>query len=254
MQRRFQCGLSLLLVLVSSGAGAQPATTPGGNGPSEKQLEEMLEAVKADPGDADAQFNLGLVYQLQEKPELAAPHFEAALKANPEDWHAVAKLVQVNQALNLLPARDAWREKLLAMYRAGKVVNPKMDSYVRDQFRFDKYWVAVLEFFELTGPRAVRYSFEVLASPQKPDALRVISLGSYDFDQPLAHSSGTIGPNDRLFHLDGYWPDGSHATYAFYKNEPGYDGIRKYVLAILGNEPGTAPRSTTTPHLTTTPH
>jgi hypothetical protein len=202
----------------------------------EAKLAEFKAILARYPDDPDANFNIGVAYQLKEQPELALPHFETALKADQDDWHSVAKLVQVNQALGRLEARDRWRDRLLVLYREGKVLYPDAQPapvYCRDQFRVEKFWVMVLEHFELIGRRAVRYTFDVLAKPGTPPPLRSISLGSYDFDQPGALRRGDISPGERLFHLDGYWPDNSHATYGFYGNEPSYDVVRKRVLAIL---------------------
>jgi len=187
----------------------------------------------------DANFNVGVIYQLKEKPALALRHFQTALKADADDWHSVAKLVQVNQALGNLEARDRSRARLLALYQANKVVYPDgsvATVYCRDQFPIGKYWVMALESFELIGPRAVRYRFNILSKPEGGQDLRSITLGSYAVEQPGALQRGDIGPGERLFHLDGAWPNGTQVRYGVFRNEPDYDVLRKKVLALLQKE------------------
>lgn len=38
---------------------------------------------------------------------------------------------------------------------------------------------------------------------------------------------------ERLFHLDGYFKNGGHATYGMYFPEPTYDETRAFVVKIL---------------------
>ena len=63
-----------------------------------------------------------------------------------------------------------------------------------------------------------------------------VSLGSYDSTTNISRELGEIGPDDRVFHLDGYAPDGSHYTYAFYNSEPDYDTVRKLVFKVLAGK------------------
>lgn len=201
-------------------------------------MKAQAEAV-AHPEDPDAHFNLGLAYQLEGKNAQALPEFEAAVSLAPDDWHSVAKLIQINQALGQLGERDRRRTQLLEMYRAGKVVNPKMDVFCREQTVVGKNRVMVMESFELKGDRAVRYTFNVIpddGTTTTPAFL--ISLGSYEWDQAVWRREGKLGPGERVFHLDGYWPDGSHATYGFFKGEPSYDDVRKIVFELLAHHPG----------------
>jgi tetratricopeptide (TPR) repeat protein len=237
-----------LLLLLANGILGQAHAAPTGDAgmPADNDQQDRdgkLERFKAIlaryPADPDANFNVGVIYQLKEKPALALRHFQTALKADADDWHSVAKLVQVNQALGNLEARDRSRARLLALYQANKVVYPDgsvATVYCRDQFPIGKYWVMALESFELIGPRAVRYRFNILSKPEGGQDLRSITLGSYAVEQPGALQRGDIGPGERLFHLDGAWPNGTQVRYGVFRNEPDYDVLRKKVLALLQKE------------------
>ena len=90
----------------------------------------------------------------------------------------------------------------------------------------------VFEHFELKGERALRYAFEII-DPEKGKSKYRISLGSYEPTTQFARETGQIGKNERMYHLDGYYPDGVHATFGFFTKEPSYEDTRKSVIAIL---------------------
>jgi tetratricopeptide (TPR) repeat protein len=234
--------LFLLCVCAVPGrALASPAADAGTPEDTDAQdrdakLERFKAILARFPKDPDANFNIGILYQLKEEPQRALPHFETALKADKEDWHSLARLVQVNQALGKLKARDRSRARLLALYRAGKVVYPNAQVatvFSRDLFRLGKYWVVALESYEPAAQHGTLYSFEVLSKPEAGQKLRTLTLGS---TEPAALPRTDGGTKERLFLLVGHWPDGTQVPYRVFDNEPTYDALRKEVLAILSSE------------------
>ena len=106
--------------------------------------------------------------------------------------------------------------------------------------------VMAFEHFELKGDRALRYVFTVLDKTEHAEDWR-ISLGSYDLTNSIWRQTTKPTPKEgeRLFHLDGYFKGGGHATYGMYFPEPSYDETRARVLKIL--EGKSQPASMTNP-------
>ena len=52
----------------------------------------------------------------------------------------------------------------------------------------------------------------------------------------LSRELGSIGADERLYHLDGYGPDGSHYTFGFFESQPKYDVVREMALEALTGE------------------
>ena len=63
-----------------------------------------------------------------------------------------------------------------------------------------------------------------------------MSLGSYDATTEFASATGSVGPDERVFHLDGYVPNGNHYTYAFFNSMPKYEVIKEMALKACAGE------------------
>ncbi|PZR03868.1 MAG: hypothetical protein DI536_35310 [Archangium gephyra] len=201
------------------------------------------EAVKLEPRELFAAYNAGQYYQLHDKQKLALERFTHVAKADPDDWQVRAKLVQVNQALGDKKARDAAREEVLALKKAGKTP-PPMREFCREQFVVGRQRVMAYESFELKDPRAVRYTFKILEPDDDENIERVISLGSYEATTQYMRESGQLKPDERAWHLDGYRPDNSHETFGIFMREPSYDEVRERVVQVLSGK--VKPASSTT--------
>ncbi|MGV3619856.1 MAG: tetratricopeptide repeat protein [Archangium sp.] len=193
------------------------------------------EAVKLEPRELFAAYNAGQYYQLNGKPKLALERFNHVAKADPDDWHVRAKLVQVNQELGDAKARDAARSEVFALRKAGKTP-PKMPEFCREQFTVGTQRVMAYESFELIDPRAVRYTFKVLKPNDESNIERVISLGSYETTTNYMRESGSLKAGERAWHLDGYRPDNSHETFGIFTKEPSYDETRAQVVQALSGK------------------
>lgn len=188
----------------------------------------LQHAVKLDPKNPIALQNLGQACQNAGKPEESNQAYQALLQLEPENWRARAKLVQNFQTLGKLEERDRERDKLLAMNKDGKV---DQSLFCREQFKVGEQKVMAMEYFELAGDWAKRYVFFVLDAKTGKTAYRV-SLGSYALTNEVSHQSGELKPDERSFHLDGYYPN-EHRTFAFFNNEPSYDETRKLVVEVI---------------------
>lgn len=210
-------------------------------GKLEASLEKCLRVIAIDSSSTLAHYNAGQTLQTLGKHDKALSHFQSVVKLDPDDGRAAAKIVQCHQALRQLKERDASREKVFEIFKKGAM---EREFYCRDQFRVLDKAVLALEYFELHGDGAIRYSFHV-QQDGKPNAIYRISLGSYDSTNELAHARGVVSKEQRYFHLDRYFPTKKHETFAFFKGEPTYDDVRERVIAII--EGKSEPISSMTP-------
>lgn len=202
----------------------------------EKAAEELKKVIVEQPMEIPVVYQLGKVLFYLEKDveaEEALDIFLQVVTIEPSDWRAQAKLIQLYQATNQLKKRDESRDKLFQMRKAGStgsLLNEQL--YCRDQFSVSDDELMVMEYFDMIGEMAKRYSFFILDDTGECCKYE-ISLGSYDNTNQIAHETGDIKEGVRLFHLDGYYPDGLHKTFEFFKGEPKYDDVRKIVIDIL---------------------
>jgi cytochrome c-type biogenesis protein CcmH/NrfG len=197
-------------------------------GHSDDALKTLHLAVEMDSKYVVGWANIGQIEQTRGHHADSLAAYRTVVQLDPDDWRAQAKIVQLYDALDKPAERDAAREKIFALWKAGKV---DQDLFCRCQFTYDKSLIMVLEYFELTGPRAVRYSFNVV-TPDTNEIQKRISLGSYDVTTDAARATGQIGPRDRMFHLDVYMPNG-HETLAMFAKEPSFAETRKLVESYL---------------------
>ncbi|MGD8912536.1 MAG: hypothetical protein PVI97_19655 [Candidatus Thiodiazotropha sp.] len=178
-------------------------------------------------------YNAAQTAQSAGKHEEALKGFLTVKKYYPDDWRTRAKIIQEYSALGKLNERDAEITALHAFRsELSKESQSELSLFVREQFIAGKRKLMALEYFALQGDRAIKYSFVVLDKTGKRQEFK-ITLGSYDTTTQVARETGSIGENERLFHLDGYFAGGEHRTYGFFKGEPKYDDIRKMVVEIL---------------------
>ena len=194
--------------------------------------KELLDALKENPSDTSALYNLGLLNFLDDDFAEAAKHWKTLKALEPEDWKLRAKLVQAYWSSGKKEAANKEIAELRKARKSGK--HPDLAAkkfFICDQFQVGKVRAYALEYYEMTGERPLAWKF-ILRSGE--DALdHHLSLGSYPLTTEFARAEGSIGPKEHRFHLDGYWKNGSHKTYGFYRNRPDYQQIRKDVQRIL---------------------
>lgn len=232
--------MTILAILGLLAQDADALVDAGNAFMEKKQYEQALAkyeaALKKDPKHTDALYNGGLAAYLAGRFKRAAELWEGSRKLDPGDLKVLAKLVQAWQALGDSKKRDAARKELFQRRAALPEEERRKEArYCREQFAAGpegaKEQVMVFEYYELAGPRAVRYQFSVV---QDGEEVRRYSLGSYDLTTEYARASGQIGKDERMFHLDGYSGDGRHhQTYGLFRKEPTYEETRAMVVEIL---------------------
>jgi len=216
-------------------------------GKPDQALIHYKQALALLPKDPSILFNAGVAAFLSKDFVFASEVWKQLKAVDPLDWHARAKLVQAYQALGKTAERDKEREELFAMWKSGKPAEFKEQAeYCRDQFEVNGKKVMAFELFELKGDRALRYVFSILNKTEDGEEYR-ISLGSYSITNSIWRSTRKPTPkeDERLFHLDGYYP-GRHVTFGMFFPEPSYDETRAKVVQILEGK-GNALSSSTYP-------
>lgn len=194
------------------------------------------EAVAQKPEDVDSHYNLGQLYQTENDHEKAIKYFERVVALKPDEWRAIGKLVQEYEAVNDPTKRDAAVDRIYRVWRSGTAPElMKQGFYVRDQMDVENGKLFALEYFELIGERPRKYVFN-LQDPQSGEFVFSVSLGSYEATNKFAKATGDIATNERLYHLDGYSPNGSHYTYAFFVELPSYTVAKEFTLKALSGE------------------
>jgi tetratricopeptide (TPR) repeat protein len=176
-------------------------------------LEWFTKAIELDPNRAKAHGNIGQIYQNQGKSHEALAAFEKAVAAAPGDWRYQSKLVQVNQALRRIDDRDHALAVLKDMWDDDKIDQP---LFCREQFEVAGKKVQAYEYFELRGERAMRYSFIVMKPDGKEPDYRI-----------------TLGSRDKLFHLNGDYPNNERLSFGTFKIEPTYEATRIRIVQVL---------------------
>ena len=210
------------------------ATIYAKEGDTERAEKHYLASIELEPDDVDSHYNLGQLYQNTEQYDSAIKQFTKVVELDEGDWRAVSKLVQLNEAVNDFAARDAAVNKIYDVWRADKELR-EQGFYIREQSELNNGKLFALEYFELVGERARKFVFK-LQDQQTGDLKFEVSLGSYEHTTEFARDSGSIGPDDRRYHMDGYSPNGSHYTYAFFDYEPPYEVAKTIALKALSNE------------------
>ena len=204
------------------------------NKPAEA-LTHYKKALTILPKDPAILFNAGMAAFATKDFNTALEMWKQVKDVVPSDWHVRSKLIQTYQALGKTAERDAERTELFAMWKKGEPAELKQQfEYCRDQFEVKGQRVMAFEHFELKGNRALRYVFSILDATGEAEDWR-ISLGSYDITNNVWRETTKPTPKEgeRLFHLDGYFKNGGHATFGMFAPEPTYDEIRARVVKIL---------------------
>lgn len=198
---------------------------------------QMDSIVRLDATVLDAWWNLGLWRAALDQPGEALAAWRAYRAQDSTDWRVEPELIQAFQALADLPRRDSAVAGLLQHRRVTRNRDlAKAIEFCREQATVAGHRVMVFQQFEPSGDRMVFYSF-YLIGPEGRDTARY-SLGSYETTTRVARETGSIGPGDRIYHLD-YYAGRSHGTVAFLAALPGYDAVRRLVWAKLEEHPAT---------------
>lgn len=188
-------------------------------------LEPML---MKDMQNAGVLVELGICYEAKGQLDRATEHYAQALAASPDSENALEHSASVAAQQQRTADFDKFRQSLLELHKARKT---QQAGFERDAFKVGtRYEVRVYELYELTGPKAVRYHFDVTDRSGK-EPFR-ITLGSYDLTTQVMQAQGVIDATGRAWHLDLY-RGRDHETYGMFPSEPTYDHVRTMVVEIL---------------------
>jgi hypothetical protein len=100
---------------------------------------------------------------------------------------------------------------------------------LRETLTTDAGEIFAIEF----GPPAGEYAKVFLFFLVFDDCERKVFLvGSFNYQTELARGNGSIGPDERRYHLDLFDPD-EHHTLEFRTAAPGYEEMREMALNLL---------------------
>ncbi len=202
--------------------------------------EALLETHREDP---NLLWHLGIMYAETDRHAKALESWQTLRRLEPDNWRVRAKLIQTYQARGDFEQRDREREALYQARRESSDTALSREAmYCRDQFRVAGRKVMVFEYFEPAGDRRVFLRFSVLGAGESESFW--YSFGSYEFTTRAARAHGTIGQDQRIFHIDRYAQIQHglhHAAVAFYGFMPAYDVVRARVVEALEREKTPAP-------------
>ena len=209
--------------------------------------EELNAALRENPENRSALYNLGLLNYLGETPEESIAPWTKLERLEPHDWKLKAKIIQAYSASGQKEEREKRIKELRSLRSSGQYPDLSEETFfIRDQFQAGDFYVYVFDYYDMDANwRMGPIAWKFYLTKDGEDADSFISLGSYDTTTQIAREMGDIGEKDRVFHLDEYWSNGSHATHGMYKNRPEYDPIKEKVVQILKGK--AKPRSSFTP-------
>lgn len=157
--------------------------------------------------------------------ERAVSIAKKAVGLAPENPTVRANLVLAFQFTGRTSEADRERSVLYGLRNAIADPSRRPPVFIRDSFDHDGKRILAREFFELQGPRAVKYAFDVqeLSGP----FMYRISFGSYEFTNRVARETGQIREGERLYHLDRYFPGNKHETLGFFASELPYEEVKR---------------------------
>ncbi|RLA06852.1 MAG: hypothetical protein DRQ51_07995 [Gammaproteobacteria bacterium] len=189
-------------------------------------------AVQIDAKFIDAIYNLAQTQQILGEHKKALTLFGDVFNLKPQDWRSLVKIIQ---ELHALKQYSKAKQKIDLLYKLHKnnKISQLSDSklFMREQFIIKDKKVFVLEYFKLTGDRALKYNF-IVKKNNSTEQLFNISLGSYTDTNEIAKETKQTKNNSKLYHLDGYYPN-KHITYGFFEGEPDYKTIRKMAINVI---------------------
>jgi tetratricopeptide (TPR) repeat protein len=188
----------------------------------------FIEQARAiDPQNVEALQMAGIIYEMGDRPAEHLAAVKRLAEINPESEYALGRLLVADANAGRKEEAAAYRKRLIELHGKGKTTSPSFD---RETFTVGKSLVVAREHYQLEGPRAVRYAFDV--KPPEGPGYR-ISLGSYDITTEIARQTGSIKADERMFHLDWYGPEDEHRTYGMFAKEPTYEATRVMVREIV---------------------
>jgi cytochrome c-type biogenesis protein CcmH/NrfG len=190
---------------------------------NEDAIAMYNKAIAIDPKYAAAYSGIGQVEEAKGDTTAALAVYSKAVELSPDDFRLIAKQVQLNETLGNTKERNAARDRILALQKAGKVDSA---SYCREIFQFEKSPVMAFEYFTPDPPAYVHYAFNLFA-PDGKTALKRISLGINSITDGISRI--------KSYQLDAYSAT-THEVVARFPTEPTYEQTRDAVQQYLAGK------------------
>jgi tetratricopeptide (TPR) repeat protein len=198
-------------------------------GDRQAAIELAEEGLRLNEEDVELRDSLGQMLQIADRSREAYDVYCQVIDRDPKHFRAASKLVQLASQLGLATEREAHLERIRNIYSEG---DAPIEYFCREQFVVGDRRVFAFEYFRPRGERMIFYRFDVSNKTGETVILR-LSLGSYDATTQVARETKQIGPDERMYHIDGH-VGREHSTYDLIpKNLPSYDETRKIVVEIL---------------------
>jgi tetratricopeptide (TPR) repeat protein len=200
-----------------------------------KKIEASLSAYKSalaliTPTDEDYQrclFNIGLSHQLLGNAELAKTAFEELYKQNPEDYRAIAKLIQAYFSMGEFDKAKPLKEILYNAYKSKKLPEIMSDKFCFDQFKWNDKTIMAFEFFDEKQDEllSVKHKFYV-------------TDGNGTIEWFIQSESSLVVRQTKGKYILVAVKDSKYSSYWSYKFDEDFDytPLKAQVLKILNNE------------------
>ena len=127
---------------------------------AEPAKEELRLALKENPKNSWALYNLGLMTYLEQDFKTAAKHWKALKELEPSDWQVREKLIQAYWGAGESESANSEIAQLRKARESGKHAElNKKGFFICDQFQVGKIRAFVLEYYELKGERPLAWKF-----------------------------------------------------------------------------------------------
>jgi len=134
-------------------------------------------------------------------------------------------LVMALQLAGKRSERELARAELYALWRKTDATPQRPPSFRRDDFDHEGKKIVATEFFELQGPRGLKYEFFVFEGTGGPIVYRMAFGSPEPADRAM-----------RVYQLDRYHPDQSQETLGSFPSELSYDEVRALVAAVVSGK------------------
>jgi tetratricopeptide (TPR) repeat protein len=181
--------------------------------------------------------NTAQLYQNFEQQKQSLDWWQRLIKIEPENWRAWAKVVQCSQALSNVKQRDDARDRVIELYKQGKV---DQKCFCREQFFSGDKKIMALEYFKPDTELGVEMVFRVSSKTAPEVPSRRYTLGEIASDTQVARELKEIGPNDHMYSIDGFDQRGQWLL-SMTTKKPSYEQLRAMVVADLEKARPAAP-------------
>lgn len=184
-----------------------------------------------------ALYNVGATEYLNEQYKQAKDAFEELLKRVPDDYRAMAKLIQVYYAQKNYKATEPFKTKLYQAWKAGVLPDHMENDFCFDQFMWNGKRIFVYERFAEDEDLYYKHVFYITDAEGKTEC------------QVQTEYSFAIAMSGKKYTL-GMTKGGKHYTYIqfLFEDKPDYDELKKSVLKILDEKVKPSSSSTTSKH------